>query len=330
MTIPAWSKTPTRIDTIGTMHTFSRPGSSRTERAFIKRYLMTLPDAYRDTFGNIHVRIGDSPILWSAHTDTVARIGGMQQVTLSAGVLSLTSPRLGNVLGADNTAGVFLLREMVLSGVPGHYVFHRGEESGCVGSHQLAAAFDWSAYTHAIAFDRKGCGDIITHQMGMRTCSEVCAYAIADALNGSHGYLKFRPDDSGLYTDTESYSEQIAECTNVSVGYASAHSSAETLNIDHVFQVLDGLLTFDWSTLPTDRDPRVPDWRHYSRSEYVFTDENDILEKEGKQTRIRLCDDFTRARDYTNDRDDTYLDSTFAAVQAQLRDQINRLHSRKS
>ena len=92
MTALATSRTPERLAALVEMHTYSRPHRSRTERTFIRLYLRSLPGAYFDAFGNIHVIIGTSTILWSAHTDTVARVAGRQRVRMSAdGVLSLAA-----------------------------------------------------------------------------------------------------------------------------------------------------------------------------------------------------------------------------------------------
>src|SRR3546814_16306749 len=76
-------------------------------------------------------------------------------------------------LGADDGAGLWIMLGMIAAACPGLYLFHRGEEQGCLGSRwierhtpELLANID-----AAIAFDRAGLGDVITHQSYGRTCS---------------------------------------------------------------------------------------------------------------------------------------------------------------
>lgn len=233
------------------MHTYQRPAGSRHERKFINRYLVPL-GCRSDAFGNFFVIIGDKPrIVWSAHTDTVHRFSGKQRVALDAsGVLSSVT---GDCLGADDTAGVFILCEMIRRKIPGRYVFHYGEEKGCIGSRSLiASAPEWlDGIDAVIALDRKSTDDVITHQCGSRTCSDAFAQALADYLNASG--LQYAPSDWGLFTDSAEYAEDVAECTNLSIGYSGAHSARETLNTNHVLALLDCLCGLDTTTLPITR-----------------------------------------------------------------------------
>lgn len=279
---------PTLSTELTLMHTFRRPAGSPAELAFIRRYVSCLPNAWQDYARNWHVEVGDTPTtLYSCHTDTVNGQGGRQRVVLKDGRLSLArnyakgKDVTSGCLGADDTVGVFLCRQMILAGVPGHYIFHYGEESGCIGSRELAEdSSEWlSRFRHAIAFDRKGYSDVITHQIGMRTCSQTFAFQLSAMLN-IYG-LQYQPSDRGLYTDTMSYAHIIPECTNVSIGYADNHSSDESVDVRHVLRLLKALLTFhNAHTLPADRDPLVyptDDLDRYCRLdgsayEYVDTD----------------------------------------------------------
>lgn len=250
-----------------TMHTYCRPMGSATEHAFIARYVATLPGAQRDIHGNYHVIIGDAPtVVFSCHTDTVHYADGFQRVSLStSGLLSVITLqkhvdrrltfapfRRPDCLGADDTVGVFLCRQMVLHGIAGHYIFHYGEERGCIGSSALAKDTPelLDGRSIAIAFDRGGNGDVITHQMGQRCCSDDFALDLAIALGG-----EYCPCDRGVYTDTNEYTALVPECTNISVGYDHQHSERETLDTNHVGILLDRLLAIDWFSLPVVRDP---------------------------------------------------------------------------
>jgi len=239
------------------MLTYARPMGSPTERTFRDRYLRSLPGAITDAFGNVHVRIGTAPVLWSCHTDTVHHQEGRQTLHVDGtGLVHLSkrSQRLMSCLGADDTVGIWIMREMILRGVEGLYLFHYGEEKGGIGSRALA--YDTpevlAGLTCAIALDRKGTGDVITDQAG-RCCSDVFAQSLADALNTSG--LTYAPSDRGIYTDTAEYTDLIGECTNLSIGYERAHSARETCSLPFAAQLLEALCTLDIASLTIDRKP---------------------------------------------------------------------------
>lgn len=184
-----------------------------------------------------------SPILFSSHVDTVHKDGFTQEIDWDevAGRVETMAGATG-CLGADDGAGMWLLLEMVDAGVPGTYIFHRGEECGGIGSSGMEKEHDefLKKFTHAIAFDRRGTGDIITHQWRGRCCSEVFANGLADLLNGKDKtFFHYRPDDGGTFTDTANYTELIPECTNVSVGYDHEHGPGEVLDLQHLFALRD-------------------------------------------------------------------------------------------
>jgi hypothetical protein len=99
----------------------------------------------------------------------------------------------------------------------------------------------------AIAFDRRGVGDVITEMFCGRTCSDTFAKALADGLNETNATamqnpdrvnwltpLRYKPDDTGSFTDTANYTRLIPECTNVSVGYEHEHGPDEILDTWHL------------------------------------------------------------------------------------------------
>jgi hypothetical protein len=236
-----------------TMLTYKRPHESATERAFVQRYLVPL-GAKPDAFGNMLLRIGTAPILWSAHTDTVHRTEGRQRVRVRDGVVRLRANPPTECLGADDTTGVWLLREMVLAGVEGLYVWHSGEEHGCLGSYWLGTHTPevLDGITYAIAFDRRGYDSIVTHQCCARTCSDAFAWSLAEAL--SLGDV-LHPDPTGVFTDTEVYAGLIPECTNVSVGYHGAHGSGEEQHLGFAALLRECVLQADFTTLVCARTP---------------------------------------------------------------------------
>ena len=241
-----------------------RPGGSKTERAFIKQYLLPL-GLLPDKMGNYILRIGDKPILWSCHTDTVHRMGGTQELThLGNMVVGITKESGSNCLGADDTAGIWLMREMILAKVQGLYVFHRNEERGCVGSKWIAKntpkLFDGIKF--AVALDRKGQDEVITHQHG-RCCSDEFAESMAAQLG-----MGYAPSNRGVYTDTAEYTGLIGECTNLSVGYLHQHTKDEVLDCAFLLRLRDKLCNIDVDKLVSKRKPGEVEPYKYTSHHY--------------------------------------------------------------
>lgn len=256
---------PTVPDDVGTlleMLTWCRPHGTKADRQFRGQWIAPL-GARDDGHGNLWVHVGTgSRVLWSCHTDTVHRVSGRQRVEYHAatGLVVLPDKSPSNCLGGDDTVGVWLCREMIAAGVPGAYVFHYGEESGGIGSRAAARLSPgrFANYDVAIALDRGGTGDVVTHQFGGRTCSDVAAWSIAGLLHdaGLRGYAPTH----GVYTDTAEYADIIPECTNVSVGYGRQHSPAEFVNVTHARRLRDALIAADWGQVDTARLPGDSDF----------------------------------------------------------------------
>lgn len=254
------SMTEMGMQTLLSMLTYARPHSSPCEQAFIDRYIVPLPGCQKDSFGNHWVTIKQTGakkdlelpnILWSCHTDTVHRKGGTQKIVVGDGIVTAKD---NNCLGGDCTAGVWIMTEMIKSRIPGTYIFHRQEEIGGRGSAFIAKTYadELALFDAAIAFDRRGLHDIITHQ-GDLCASDTFAASLALALNGNG--LKLSPCRNGVFTDTANYTEIIGECTNLSVGYFSEHQSVEFLSLGHLFSLRDAIIKADLSKLAFTRKP---------------------------------------------------------------------------
>jgi hypothetical protein len=223
---------------------YRRPMGSKTETAFRDRFLLTLPNAYVDIHGNIHVTVGTgSRVLYSSHTDTVHTIGGFQtlHVDHKTSIVQLSrkaKARGSNCLGADCTIGVWIMRQMILRGVAGRYVFHYGEERGGIGSSALAKR-----------------GSVITHQQWYRTASDTFARSLATEIARVDPDLTFAPDDGGIYTDTAEYADYVSECTNLSVGYVNEHRDTETADLFYADRLLSAMCAIDWTKIDHVRDP---------------------------------------------------------------------------
>lgn len=239
---------------------FQRPAWSVFEEAFIDRYIRPL-DPEEDQFGNLWLDVGDNPnVLWSSHTDTVHNRSGLQLVKVRKGVARLDheghksdpKDRRPNCLGADCTTGVWLMTEMIREGVPGRYVFHRDEENGGNGSEFIATKNTelLEGIDMAIAFDRKGKNEVITHQgWNQRTCSDTFATELAGQLG-----MNFHKSKWGIFTDTKNYMYHVPECTNISVGYDHAHSANELQDLDFAKRLRDRLCQINTDNLPIKRD----------------------------------------------------------------------------
>jgi len=239
------------------MMTYMRPAGTPAEEAFIAKFIVPA-GSKKDEYGNRWIWVnksdGSTPdIMFSSHTDTVHTKGGSQKIELADGMIFAED---SSCLGADDTAGIWLMLEMIKAKVPGVYVFHREEECGGHGSTWIAKNMG-GRLKHikaAIAFDRKGYDSVITHQAGGRCCSDAFAKSLAAQLGG-----KFAPDSTGLFTDTANYTDYIGECTNLSVGYHMAHGPAEHQDVGFLMGLRDRLLEVDWSQLVCERKPGEKD-----------------------------------------------------------------------
>lgn len=232
---------------------YRRPAGSNAEAAFISRFLAPL-GCKADAYGNMILRLGSAPVLWSSHTDTVHRKPGSQLIQMSDDCV-ITAPR-SDCLGADCTAGVWLMVEMIRAGVPGLYIFHREEEVGGCGSSYIASKTPElvDGIKFAIAFDRRGTTSVITHQGRGRCCSDAFASSLIAGLD-----LGMEHDDGGTFTDTANYVDLVAECTNVSVGFQNEHRSTESLDLGHLLRLRDALLRLDLDRLVDVRKPGEDD-----------------------------------------------------------------------
>jgi hypothetical protein len=242
--------------------TWCRGAGTQSEALFVKKFIQTIPNSWTDDYGNVHLTIGKDPtILWSCHTDTVTRKEGMQNVKwIGKGLLGLNNAQQGQCLGADNGAGLWIMLELIKAEKPGHYVFHRDEEIGGIGSSFIAKNqyLIPDSIMAAIAMDRCGRQDIITHQGFSRCCSDDFAKSLQAQLP-----MGMMPDDTGVFTDTANYVDFVGECTNLAVGYERNHGPSETLDVYHVRRLRDSLVALDIDKLVFKREPGEVEYSDY-------------------------------------------------------------------
>lgn len=253
-----------------------RPHKSKEENEFVEDYIkkplmqLSVP-WFQDTFGNVHVHIKyitakEEPepryVLFSCHTDTVHARGGKQVVMVDSNNIAYIDARgtkgrfaAGHCLGADDGTGCWIMMNMIRRRVPGYYIFHRAEECGGQGSAWIRDRFSQIIKPDikiAIAFDRKGKTDLITHQSGTRGASDQCAAQIISQLK-MHD-IQMMPSTGGSFTDTANYFLHVDECFNMSVGYEKQHGPNETQDMDFAKKLLNALIKMDWRALSTFRD----------------------------------------------------------------------------
>lgn len=235
---------------------------------------------------NIVIQVGTtSRTLFSCHTDTVHSKSGKQNIKFDheVGLIYKPSPpekkqkthvkganawvshldSWGDCLGADDTTGVWIMLEMIDRGIPGTYIFHRGEERGGIGSGWIADhKKEWLTenFDRAIAFDRKNETSVITQQSCGVCCSNEFALDLCAKLGS--GWV---PDSTGTFTDTANYAFLIPECTNLSVGYNLQHTAGEYQDLYFAEEILDRFCLINWSKLPIVRDPVAAEEQHTSR-----------------------------------------------------------------
>jgi hypothetical protein len=247
---------------------YRRGHDTQGELDFIMKYIVVIPGINRDEFGNYYLRIGDAPILWSCHVDTVHSEQSFTRQKLSITEDNMLWTDDGSCLGADNGVGCWLLLRMIKAGIEGLYVFHRQEEIGRQGSMFIVKKNPdiLKGINFAIAFDRRNTKSIITHQI-TRTCSDKFAESLAKVLGMDH--IK---DDTGSYTDTKSYVDHIPECTNVSAGFFNEHQPTEAVDLTYCKNLLEHVLKADFTKLVIDRDitdpVEFPVWTNWGKGGY--------------------------------------------------------------
>jgi len=216
-------------------------------------------EVVEDGYENYYITIGDSRTIFTSHMDTACWSHQRVNHVIKNNIITTDG---STVLSGDDKNGMTIMFYMIERKVPGTYYFFAGEESGMVGAHNVIRynrAF-FEDFDRMVSFDRRGFNSVITHQMGKRGCSEEFALALADEL-GYHD-LRYRPDRTGIFTDSASFIGIIPEVTNLSVGYFNEHSHVERTDIDFVEKLAKAACLVDWENLPIGDKNKVSDNRY--------------------------------------------------------------------
>lgn len=212
---------------------------------------LEMPDGKKSTtLFSCHIDTVDSPVVPAGQVKKLVFDPAMEIISLDK------SNNVGSCLGADDGAGVWMLLQMIEEGIPGGYIFHTGEERGGIGANAtLQKHMDvLGRYEIALAFDRPRNNEVITHQGGMRCCSDKFADALIKQLD-----LGYEKSTKGTFTDTKVYRKVIPECVNMGVGYQNQHGPDEFLDYAHLLALRDAVFKVKWDSLPIDRNPAEPD-----------------------------------------------------------------------
>jgi hypothetical protein len=208
-------------------------------------------DIQEDDFGNYFIKIGESDTMFTCHLDTCSSLYQKVNHVIGSKIIKTDGT---TILGADDKAGMTVLLYMIEQGIPGLYYFFIGEEVGGIGS-SAASSMSFSGYNKCVSFDRRGYDSVITEQWFGKCCSDEFAQSLAKELNKANLSFNFRPDPTGIFTDSASFMNDIPECTNISVGYFSEHQLTESQDIQFLVNLCEAVVKVDWSSLPVMRDP---------------------------------------------------------------------------
>jgi hypothetical protein len=232
-------------------------------------------DEYGNRFLSIPQVDGSEPrIAFTSHCDTVSddteSLYHPLKYNKARDILFRTD---GNCLGADDGTGIWIMLNMIDAKVPGLYCFFLDEETGRQGSEWSWAndTYRYDFIDTVISFDRKDTKDIIGRQRGTRCCSDEFQTALAQVLSSEAYGISFKINALGSFTDSATFMDDLAECTNISVGYDKQHSAQETQLVHFASDLmrtlqLVGHLFHD--KLPVVRDPdddirQPPQWAGY-------------------------------------------------------------------
>lgn len=242
--------------------TTKRCHNSKGELAFLASLHATVKEhsVTQLAEGCFAVQVGEQgKTLFSCHIDTCHSMlesdGSMQTLMYDEALGQVFVAKPSGCLGADDGAGIYIMLSMIFAKKQGTYIFHRGEEKGCVGSRAvLDKNREWlSKFKVCVAFDRPDTYEVIITQGGTTCASAAYGAALTTALNAQG--MKYEVSHRGVITDSKIYRGVISECVNLGVGYNNQHTSQEYQDIEHLAALTKAAIAIGWEALPTSRVP---------------------------------------------------------------------------
>jgi len=262
------------------------------------------PNLEKDAWGNYFLKIGTSRTIFTAHLDTACKDQVNVKHFISKQQIVTTDGK--TILGADDKAGVTILLWLIKNNIPGLYYFFIGEEVGCVGSSAASVYGQFKGlYDRVISFDRRGTNSVITFQSSSRSCSDEFAKELSSQLN-KFSNLYYKPDNTGVYTDSAEFVDIVPECTNISVGYQSEHTFRESQDLYHLNKLALACLDVKWEELPTKRiaGTRESKWEQYnyntSYKKETYSNYDDYGYGWGSSSRREMVDYLDDEDEYTS------------------------------
>lgn len=208
-----------------------------------------------------------------------------------------------SILGADDKTGMFIMAEMMKAEVYGTYAFFVQEETGRKGSTFWAKEnlpfLTLNNIEQVISFDRMNTNHIITTQKGYTSCASAefideLSDRLKEAMSDVTGIIFPYKKEAGTFTDSASFMDICAECTNLSVGYYAQHSAHECQDMLHLAMFVQAACEMNWSGLPVIRDASAISsydnayggaygWDEYDEW-YDAREANDVAAKAAKET----------------------------------------------
>ena len=243
-------------------------------------------DLQRDEIGNYYKIIGKSTTMFTCHLDTADRQKSKVNLyTTKKGTDEFIVTGGSTILGADDKAGVTVLLHMMHHNIPGVYYFFIGEERGGIGSHALANVYSTidhlKGLKRCVSFDRRNYYSVITEQLSRQCCSDEFGLALCKELNKTEG-MKMTIDDTGIYTDSASFVDEIPECTNVSVGYFNEHTVSESQNITFLEILCKSVLNVNWEELPVSRKIGFDEYMMYKYRHFLSDFKKAVFDQDVK------------------------------------------------
>lgn len=155
------------------------------------------------------------------------------------GTLRLKEGIDDRVLGGDDKCGIFIALEIAKNNIsmPMKLLFTVEEEIGCIGiSHFIKHNKDFFAdVAYSLTIDRKGSGDLLHKQLGVKSCNSRFAGILA--IHGLNAGIDVNITD-GNVADVIYIRDEVPQSVNMSAGYYSAHTSSEYIVLSDVRRII--------------------------------------------------------------------------------------------